>query len=37
VNEMVAWNPVAQVGRKEHWGVAVDIDESCHIKLRSRN
>jgi hypothetical protein len=37
MHEMVAGDPVAQVRWKEHGGVAVDVDESSHIKLRSRN
>lgn len=37
VNKVARWNPVAQVRRKKHRGVAVDRDKSCHINLHSRN
>lgn len=36
VHEVSGRNPVAQVGRKKHRGVAVDRDKSCHINLHSR-
>jgi hypothetical protein len=37
MDEVVGGHPVAHVGGEEHGGVAVDVDESWHIKLRSRN
>ena len=37
VDEVPGWNPVAQVRRKKHRGVAVDSNKSCHINLHSKN
>ena len=35
--EVSGRNPVAQVRRKKHRGIAVDSDKSFHINLRSSN
>lgn len=37
MDEMVVWDPVSHVRRKQHGCIAVDVDEFCHIKLRSKN
>jgi hypothetical protein len=37
MDEVVGRNPVAHIGGEEHGGVAVDVDESWHIKLPSKN
>jgi hypothetical protein len=37
VDEVPGRNPVAQVRRKKHRGVAVDSNKSCHINLHSKN
>ena len=37
MDEVVGGHPVAHVGWEEHGGIAVDVDESWHIKLHSRN